>query len=63
MKKYKKIIVTLVQLVFVMAAAIVLGATGQVADWVVQITMTVAFGYLCFILGWGAGKNDWRYYV
>lgn len=63
MKKYRKIIVTLTLLVFAMVSSTVLGATGQMAGWVVQIIMAIAFGYLCFILGWGVGKKGWRYYL
>lgn len=63
MKKYRKIIVTLSLIVFAMVASIVLGATGQMAGWVVQTIMVIAFGHLCFILGWGAGKSNWRYYL
>lgn len=63
MKKYKKIITTLALIVFAMVAAIVLGATGQMAGWVVQTVVAVAAFHLFFILGWGAAKNGWGYRV
>lgn len=55
--KYRRLIVTLVTLVVTVAAAIVLYCTDQIAGWVAQTAVAIAFGYICWLFGWGAARN------
>lgn len=43
--------------------ALLLGVTHQIAGWVAQIVVALALLRLAFLIGWGAGKNGWRWRV
>ena len=44
-------------------AAIILFCTEQIAGWVAQTAVAIAFGYLCVLFGWGAAKQNWGWHV
>ena len=60
---HQRIIVTLAVLLFAILVSIVLDATGQVAGWVAQIVIALAFGRLCFLAGWAMAKHGWGWRV
>ena len=43
--------------------ALLLGVTQQITGWVAQTVVALALLRLAFLLGWGAGKNGWRWRV
>ena len=61
--KYRRLIVTLAMILATIVSSIVLSLTYQVASWVAQIVVALAFGYICFLTGWGAAKNHWGWKV
>lgn len=58
-----RLIITLSVLLAIILASITLSITGQVADWVAQIFIALAFGRICFLAGWGFAKNNWGWRV
>lgn len=59
--KCRRLIVTLATVAAVVMAATILRVTGQVAQWVADVTVGAAALYLAFLFGWGAGKMNWRW--
>lgn len=59
----RRILVTLAFYLFVILTALILDATGQVAGWVAQIVIALAFGRLCFLAGWAMAKHGWGWRV
>lgn len=61
-KPTRHVIATLTVLLTIIAVSIVLSLTNQVAPWVAQSVIALAFGRICFLAGWGVAKHGkgWR---
>lgn len=62
-KPTRRVIVTLAVLVSIILCSIILSVTGQVASWVAQVVIALAFGRVCYLAGWGCAKNGWGWRV
>lgn len=58
----RRIVVTLIFYLSVILAALILGVTNQIANWVAQVTIALSLGRLVFLAGWGVARNGkgWR---
>ena len=45
----------------VILAALILGATHQIAGWVAQVAIAMSLFRLVFLFGWGTAKNGMRW--
>ena len=59
----RRMLVILATYLSAILIALLLGATYQIAGWVAQVVVTLALLRLAFLLGWGAGRNGWRWRV
>ena len=58
----RRIVVTLIVYLSVILAALILGVTNQIANWVAQVTIALSLGRLVFLAGWGVARKGkgWR---
>lgn len=58
----RRIVVTLIVYLSVILVALILGVTGQIANWVAQVTIALSLGRLVFLAGWGVARKGkgWR---
>lgn len=58
----RKVLVTLSYYLAIILAALLLGVTHQIADWVAQVVIALSLGRLLWLFAWGCAKNryGWR---
>lgn len=58
----RKVLVALIFYLSIILAALLLGVTGQVANWVAQMVIALSGGRLLWLFAWGCAKNNygWR---
>lgn len=58
----RRILIILSVYLSVILAALILGVTNQIANWVAQVTIALSLGRLVFLAGWGVARNGkgWR---
>lgn len=59
--RWQRIILTVAKLLCAILATIVLELAGQIAGWVALLVIALAFGRLCFIVGWVFCHGGWRW--
>jgi len=57
----RRVLVTLAVYLSMILAALILGVTNQIANWVAQATVAISLFRLIFLFGWGAARNGWRW--
>lgn len=58
----RRILIILAVYLSVILAALILGVTNQIANWVAQVTIALSLSRLVFLAGWGVARNGkgWR---
>lgn len=58
----RRILTILAVYLSVILAALILGVTNQIANWVAQVTIALSLCRLVFLAGWGVARNGkgWR---
>ena len=59
----RRVLTILAVYLSIILAALILGVTCQIANWVAQVAITLSLLRLAVMFGWGAAKNNWRWRV
>lgn len=58
----RRVLVAVIFYLSVILAALLLGVTHQIANWVAQVAIALSVGRLLWLLAWGCARNrcGWR---